>query len=64
MQKGTVSAKYNPTYVDDHVSVQWVEHIDDNEALTYLRDKNITIREEIQLLNEGYRIVKPYEVPF
>lgn len=64
IQKGTVSAKYNPTYVDDHVSVQWVEHIDDNEALSYLRDKNITIREEIQLLNEGYKIVKPCDIPF
>ena len=39
IQKGTVSAKYNPTYSDEHVSVQWLEFVDDKEALTYLQNK-------------------------
>lgn len=64
IQKGTVSAKYNPSYTDEHVSVQWLDDVDDQEALSYIQDKNITIREEIQLLNDGYKIVKPCEVPF
>lgn len=64
IQKGTVSAKYNPTYSDEHVSVQWLEFIDDKEALTYLQHKNSTIKQEIQLIKEGFRIVQETETPF
>lgn len=64
IQKGTVSAKYNPTYIDEHVSVQWVEFIDDNEALTYLQNKNNTIKQEIQLIKQGFSIVQETATPF
>lgn len=64
IQKGTVSAKYNPTYIDEHVSVQWVEFIDDNEALTYLQNKNNTIKQEIQLIKQGFSIIQETATPF
>lgn len=60
IQKGTVSAKYTPTWNDEHVSVQWVENVTERQVLEYLEYNNnmskAKIQEQIQTASKKLRL--------
>lgn len=48
LKRGTVSAKYNPSYVDEHVSVQWLDAVTEEEARSYVQGNDTTSKELVQ----------------
>lgn len=49
IKRGKVSGKYNPTYEDEHVSVQWLPgNLTEKQAREYIQGNDITTNEIIQ----------------
>lgn len=49
IKRGNVSAKYNPTYEDDHISMQWLPaDVTEKQAREFIYGNDITTKEIIQ----------------
>ena len=67
IKKGEVSAEYSPTYVDEHVSVQWLNGVSEQVARSYIQGDNSTkddIFQEFELRKSGFRDFDMSELPF
>jgi hypothetical protein len=68
IKRGNVSAKYNPTYQDEHVSVQWLpKDITEQQARDYIQGNDITTNEIIQDFKQrlkGWDKVTQCNTPF